>query len=220
MQKFAGQSVGQILKQQRDSLGLTVAEISAQTHIRENHVNAIEASDFAAIGSPVYIKGMLGSYAKAVGIDPGFILRLYKREQQILPRQAKAKHIGYNISRQGVFALVGVTILLLFGAYLYAQVSKTFELPNLQIEKPVAQKADGAITELMWETNLDRVKISGRTSVLTVVTVNSIPLRLNQANEFESEELPLPSSTNKIRITATNQFGRTSEILLTIKRIF
>jgi hypothetical protein len=62
--------VGEALAEARDRAGLTVAEVSQRTRIRETIITAIEGDDYSACGGDFYARGDIRSIAKTVGADP------------------------------------------------------------------------------------------------------------------------------------------------------
>jgi cytoskeleton protein RodZ len=63
-------SLGSLLRQKRESLGLTLEDLEKQTHIRAKHLKAIESDDLSAIPSATQARGFIRSYASALGVDP------------------------------------------------------------------------------------------------------------------------------------------------------
>ncbi len=63
-------SIGESLADARRQAGLTVAQVSQQTRIRESIIRDIEQSDFTACGGDFYARGHIRSIAGAVGTDP------------------------------------------------------------------------------------------------------------------------------------------------------
>jgi hypothetical protein len=123
------------------------------------------------------------------------------------------------ISQRGLYVLIGVIIVLLVGLYLFAQVGALFQAPKLELVAPLAASGNASTAAYDFKTNTDRVTIKGGTDSQTLVTINGALVATNAVNEFTSSEIPLPAAENKIRITATNQFGRSTEILLTVSRL-
>src|SRR5579859_6288394 len=70
-------SVGDALAQARSRAGLTVAQVSQQTCIRETIIRGIERGDFSACGGDFYARGHIRSIASVVGADPEPIIREY-----------------------------------------------------------------------------------------------------------------------------------------------
>jgi hypothetical protein len=66
----SGVLVGEALAEARGRAGLTVAEVSQWTRIREAIIIGIEGDDYSACGGDFYARGNIRSIAKAVGADP------------------------------------------------------------------------------------------------------------------------------------------------------
>src|SRR5215831_13688887 len=63
-------SIGEALAEARGRAGLTVAEVSQRTRIRETIIRGIESDDYSACGGDFYARGNIRSIAHAVGADP------------------------------------------------------------------------------------------------------------------------------------------------------
>jgi hypothetical protein len=63
-------SIGATLAQARRDAGLSVAEVSQRTRIRETIIRGIEQDDYSACGGDFYARGHMRSIARAVGADP------------------------------------------------------------------------------------------------------------------------------------------------------
>jgi cytoskeletal protein RodZ len=75
-------SIGEALAAARHRAGLNVAEVSRRTRIRETIIRDIENGDYSACGGDFYARGHIRSIAKAVGIDPGPLIREYDANQR------------------------------------------------------------------------------------------------------------------------------------------
>lgn len=73
-------SIGESLTEARRQAGLTVAEVSQRTRIRESIIRGIEQGDFAACGGDFYARGHIRSIAGAVGLDPVPLISEYDAE--------------------------------------------------------------------------------------------------------------------------------------------
>lgn len=62
--------VGQRLKKQRETLGLSLDDVERHTNLRQHYLKALEAGDMDAMPSPVQGRGMLNNYAIFLGMDP------------------------------------------------------------------------------------------------------------------------------------------------------
>jgi len=72
-------SVGDALAQARSQAGLTIAQVSQRTCIRETIVRGIEHDDFSGCGGDFYARGHIRSIARVVGLDADELLREYDR---------------------------------------------------------------------------------------------------------------------------------------------
>src|SRR5262250_2786032 len=72
-----GVPIGEPLAQARHQAGLTPAQVSKQTRIRETIIRKIEADDFSTCGGDFYARGHIRAIAKAVGTDPEPLIQEY-----------------------------------------------------------------------------------------------------------------------------------------------
>jgi len=66
--------LGQKLRSQRETLGLSIDDVERHTHIRAHYVRALERGDLTGLPSPVQGRGMLNNYAIFLGLDPDPLL--------------------------------------------------------------------------------------------------------------------------------------------------
>ena len=70
-------SIGATLASARRHAGLTVAEVSQRTRVRENIIQGIEQDDYAACGGDFYARGHIRAIARAAGVDGEPLVRQY-----------------------------------------------------------------------------------------------------------------------------------------------
>jgi curved DNA-binding protein CbpA len=63
---WSGENLGKI----RRYLSLDIDEVAVEIKVSKHNLQAIEAEDVHALPVPVYLKGFLKVYAKALGLDP------------------------------------------------------------------------------------------------------------------------------------------------------
>jgi cytoskeletal protein RodZ len=73
-------SIGDTLAEARRQAGLSVAQVSRQTRIRESIIRSIELGDFSPCGGDFYARGHIRSIAEMVGVDPMPLIREYDQE--------------------------------------------------------------------------------------------------------------------------------------------
>ena len=64
-------SIGEALAEARREAGLTVAQVSQRTRIRQTIIRGIEGDDYSVCGGDFYARGHIRSIAKVVAADPG-----------------------------------------------------------------------------------------------------------------------------------------------------
>ncbi len=68
---------GAVLRQARMHLGFTLEQLSTRTRISAKHLEHIEGEDFAALPAAVYLRGMLSSVARELGLDAAKVAQDY-----------------------------------------------------------------------------------------------------------------------------------------------
>jgi transcriptional regulator with XRE-family HTH domain len=74
-------SIGEGLAQARRAAGLSLAQVSQRTRIRERIIADIEGDDYSACGGDFYARGHIRSIARAIGTDPEPFIREYDAVQ-------------------------------------------------------------------------------------------------------------------------------------------
>jgi cytoskeletal protein RodZ len=69
--------IGEFLAAARHRAGLSVAQVSEQTRIRETIISGIESGDYSACGGDFYARGHIRAIAKAVGADAEPLIQEY-----------------------------------------------------------------------------------------------------------------------------------------------
>ena len=77
-------SIGGTLAEARRQAGLTVAQVSEQTRIRESIIRSVEQDDFSPCGGDFYARGHIRSIAEVIGVDPVPLIREYDAEHGAL----------------------------------------------------------------------------------------------------------------------------------------
>ena len=72
---YATEAVGIRLLRAREAMGLSRADIAAQTHIQVRFLQAIEEGDYGVLPARTYTIGFARTYAAKVGLDPALIVR-------------------------------------------------------------------------------------------------------------------------------------------------
>ncbi|MDX2083613.1 MAG: helix-turn-helix transcriptional regulator [Rickettsiales bacterium] len=120
-QAFADLSIGQILREKRQKLKITIADAALYLKIKSRTIEAVENDDLAKIIKQLYVPGLLRSYAKFLKVDLRIIeekIKLLHIEPNTNNKNHQLLNIGENIDLtpdKDVFLnFLIVTILLFF----------------------------------------------------------------------------------------------------------
>jgi len=130
---------GEILKQQREELGLDLREISNTLRIKYAYLKALEDGDIKNLPPEVYVKGYIHEYARVLNIDPDPVISSY---MQLIaqPEPAQDKPAGETTQskkRKTGYVLIPALLILatLFVIYLQQPfTTKTAESPVTAVE--------------------------------------------------------------------------------------
>ena len=75
-------TVGQDLRQARESAGLSLDDVSRATKLRASILAAMEDDDFSHCGGRVYARGQLRTIAPVVGLDSDAVVAQFDREHR------------------------------------------------------------------------------------------------------------------------------------------
>jgi len=86
-------AIGSRLARAREAAGLSVAELSRITRIREPVIHAIEHDDFSISGGDFYARGHIRNIARAVGLDPEPLVQEYDDQHGGVPMPVRAAEV-------------------------------------------------------------------------------------------------------------------------------
>lgn len=114
--------VGDLLRQARESRGLSVGEIARTLKLGERQLEALEASQWSGLPGHTFIRGFVRNYARLVNIDPAPLMVQLERELEPprdtldVPetRPASVPYSGFDASRKSrQMVFLGAVVLLL-----------------------------------------------------------------------------------------------------------
>lgn len=70
--------LGQMLRETRESKGISLVEAEEATRIRRKYLQALEDANYEALPPGVYVRGFLRNYASYLGLDPEQTLASYQ----------------------------------------------------------------------------------------------------------------------------------------------
>ena len=70
--------LGHILREARETKGLTITEAQEETRINSKYLAALENGEYDKLPTPVHVRGFLRNYARFLGLDPQPLLERYE----------------------------------------------------------------------------------------------------------------------------------------------
>ena len=86
--------LGHILREARETKGLTLAEVQDKIRINSRFLQALENSEYEHLPTPVHVRGFLRNYARFLGLDPHPLLDRYELSRNNRPAPVKASRDG------------------------------------------------------------------------------------------------------------------------------
>lgn len=77
--------LGQILREARETKGLTLAEVQSEIRISTRFLEALESGEYQVLPTPVHVRGFLRNYARFLGLDPQPLLDRYSFNEGHVP---------------------------------------------------------------------------------------------------------------------------------------
>ncbi len=184
--------------------------LSDKTKISKKYLQYLEEGRLDKLPPEIYTKGFLKKIADFYGIDVNIFLKLYKKEECIRQNIDKSQYPPFNLYRSPAFiitprtiaALAIVLALISFFVFFGFQISAIFKGPELIINEPP--------DELMVDYTPIAIKgFVGDKDAVVLVNNEAISLKDGKI----SEEINLAPGLNIIKISATNRFKKSSEVI-------
>lgn len=86
--------VGNQLRKAREAKGMSVAQVADAQHLRPSVIQAIEEGQYEKIGSELFLKGYVRTYAEQVGLDPAEVIE--KLDWELEPMRQQAEEERYE----------------------------------------------------------------------------------------------------------------------------
>jgi len=125
-QPETGDSVGQLLRRQREERGLAVADVANELHLRPSLIQYIELGEYTRFDGELFLKGYVRSYAQLVGLDPVRLVAALDLELEPLRQEREKEQLANPLvdierrrqRKRQIGRIVFVFVLLLLAGWL------------------------------------------------------------------------------------------------------
>jgi cytoskeletal protein RodZ len=117
--------LGEVLRAAREAKGVDLPRVERETKIRERYLSALERAEYRELPGSVYTKGFLRNYGAYLGLDPEYLIDLYRLETSTAVERPSApappRPIGRRQSRTFVVTptvMVAAILTVFVGAFI------------------------------------------------------------------------------------------------------
>lgn len=205
-----------ILKNKREKLNLSIDEVSRDTKIKKQYIEALENGDFEKLPSISVAKGFLKIYSKYLGLNSDEIIAILRRESKVqenhmiknLQKRVKIPYVLY--SKYTLTVILISFILIVLGIYVYHEYMIYKTPPTLNISYP-----KNGYTKFYK----NKIDIKGTTTPGDNIKIQGYKISNVSLNGSFSASIGLIQGINKIEITSTNILGITNKKTILIDYI-
>jgi len=211
--------LGEVLRAAREAKFIDLARVERDTKIRARYLSALERGDYRDLPGGVYVKGFLRNYGVYLGLDPEYLIDLYRLEQggsaperagtgtPVQPRRLRVPR-ALVITPGALAAMVLTVLVIAFGVYLVGEFVTFARTPDLRITDPATDIAG-------WTAGTYTIR--GLTEPNATVTVSGLPenptVKADAAGSFEILVRLVPGA-NVVTLVANDPLtGRDSSIV-------
>jgi cytoskeletal protein RodZ len=143
--------LGEVLRTAREAKFIDLARVERDTKIRVRYLTALETGDYPDLPGAVYTRGFLRNYGLYLGLDPEYLVDLYRlelgsaadrRTPALPPRPIADRQRRPVVVTTGAVAAVILTLLVAaLGVYLVGEFLTFARTPDLRITDPATDLA-------------------------------------------------------------------------------
>ena len=197
-------TLGDYLRKIRDQLNFDVKTVSILTQIKPNYLESLEAGDYEALPSDVYIRGFIRSLSRVYNLDEQTLIDQYEKEHGFVPKVRTQKvetKTKLNFTPKTIIVLVSLFLGVLAAGYVASQINSVLAPPTLELSEPTGDVS----------VQGNAIVITGNAEVGADVTINEQIVLTDRNGQF-NESLILSPGLNVIEVVARNKFNRESRI--------
>lgn len=206
--------LGTVLRTAREARFIDLARVERDTKIRVRYLSALERGDYRDLPEPIYTRGLLRNYGLYLGLDPEYLIDLYRLESgtpverpSMPSRRPMAARQGRSlvVSSGAVAAAILTILVVALVVYVVGELVVFGGTPDLRITDPAADV-------VAWQG--DEYTIRGITEPNSTITTDGLrqnPSTTANADGAFSVRVGLVPGANVITLVANDPLtGRDS----------
>lgn len=207
--------LGNVLRTAREARFIDLARVERDTKIRTRYLTALERGDYRDLPEPIYTRGFLRNYGLYLGLDPEYLIDLYRLEsgtaveRPAMPatRRPMSARQGRSlvVSSGAVVAAILTLLVVAFVVYLVGEFITFAGTPDLRITDPAADV-------MAWEETEYTIRgVTEPNSTITTDGLRQNPSTTADADGAFSVRVGLVPGANVITLVANDPLtGRDS----------
>jgi len=203
---------GELLRITRLKKGLSLEDVERDTKIRAKFLRALEGTKLESFHATPYARGFLKNYAEYLGLDPKFVLALFRRETdpqgvKIIPTgMIHQENAWFKITPTRALIFIAVIVVASIGYYPFQEYRGFLGTPTVSLEQPKEQQV----------VKEGEIEVIGKADIDTTVLVNGEPATVEETGKFK-KTIQVIKGESTITVNAKNRRGKETTVIRTIK---
>lgn len=152
-------SLGKVLREKRESLGFSIADVANQIKFAPRQIESLEADDFRSLPETAFLRGFVRSYAKILQLDAESLLLILPQNKAPASELQVPESVGvpfpnaHSLFRPNIvlLAAAGLVALLALGFAMWNYLSPRTEA-TVKVETPLVLPQDTEVLGTPPET--------------------------------------------------------------------
>lgn len=198
------QILGDKLKNTRESLKMTLGEVSKKTKIPLDYLRSLEEGNYKELPADVYVGAYLRKYTEILNLNIDEALEQFRAERGIVSKSPSCftKKTPLTVTPKRIGLVLSIVVIALIFGYFWHQLSYLINPPAIKIARP---NSDLTIRE-------KAIEISGQTEPDVYLTVNGQELYVDKEGYFKGI-VNLDSGLNILKFEAKDRFGKINTVI-------
>jgi cytoskeleton protein RodZ len=148
-------SLGTMLREAREQLGLSVADVAAQTKFAPRQIEALEADDFENLPETAFLRGFVRSYAKILNLDAEIFLAALPQAKpptaELIPTSVGVPFPKEHSAQKNMLMLSAALLIALIvaGFAVWHFTTPLKQTKSVKVETPVSLPAEAQIIQTL-----------------------------------------------------------------------
>ena len=202
-------TIGEYLKDARNSLGKSKKDLSKITKIKKNFIDNIENEKWSGLPEYPVVAGFVKSIAKHLNLKEDSVVALLRRDyppKEINPNPKPDIKEKFVLNPKLTFLSGILLAIVIVIGYVVIQYVNYIKPPKLNIDLP----KDGQTLKL------GIIKVVGTVDSDAVLTINNQPVLISESGDFIAE-MEAGLETSELVAVAKSRAGKETKIIINIK---